>query len=366
MRKKKFGLVRILILIGIVLICGVLYSKNFKEDKGLRVVEWDNIYNDNNITFFYEDIENKPSSLKKLDSTYGIDKLIDKNKGELERALQTVDIVNSIVELDEVQDSLSKEAYGILEEKGGNKKVSDRDMAIIERDILLSAGFISRVGEFRKEKPQFQKDSSYYVVEYWSNEYKKWVMIDFKDRGYLEDRGTPLSAIELMGMKLKDLTYVGKSSQNDYRKRLSPYISSYTIAIDNTLSMKKSNSYVTYLTSNKDIDMKKENEFLPATIFTSEKDLFLSEPGKVANAKDSRTYIIMMRKPMEASNSFTYVVGAFENGSTIKDYYLRINDGEMKKIDRYEDLELVKGSNKIELSKDGSNIISKVIIERDE
>ena len=35
---------------------------------------------------------------------------------------------------------------------------------------------------------------------------------------------------------------------------------------------------------------------------------------------------------MESSNSYVYVIGAFENGSTIKDYYLRINDGEMKKI----------------------------------
>ena len=72
-----------------------------------------------------------------------------------------------------------------------------------------------------------------------------------------------------------------------------------------------------------------------------------------------------MRKPMESSNSYVYVIGAFENGSTIKNYYLRINDGKMKKIDRYEEVELVEGTNKIELSKDGVNILKRIVVERD-
>ena len=37
----------------------------------------------------------------------------------------------------------------------------------------------------------------------------------------------------------------------------------------------------------------------------------------------------------------------------------------MKKIDRYEEVELVEGTNKIEFSKDGVNIIKKIVVERD-
>ena len=129
--------------------------------------------------------------------------------------------------------------------------------------------------------------------------------------------------------------------------------------------MKKSNSYLTYCSSEKDIDMKVGKDYFPSTIFTTEKILFTLSPNTKANGKDSSTYVILMRKPMESSNSYVYVIGAFENGSTIKDYYLRINDGEMKKIDRYEEVELVKGTNKIELSKDGVNIIKKIVVERD-
>ncbi|MDU1708056.1 MAG: hypothetical protein E6826_06035 [Anaerococcus vaginalis] len=115
----------------------------------------------------------------------------------------------------------------------------------------------------------------------------------------------------------------------------------------------------------KDIDMKIENDYFPSTIFTTEKTLFTLSPSTKATGKDSSTYIILMRKPMESSNSYVYVIGAFENGSTIKNYYLRINDGKMKKIDRYEEVELVEGTNKIELSKDGVNILKRIVVERD-
>ena len=225
--KNKFKLVKVILFALIIIGCATLYFKNFSNNKGLRVIEWDNIYNDNNITLFYQDIEEKPNSIKKLDSVYSVSKIVNNNKSELEKVLQTVDILKSIIEYDDVDSSVAKDGYAILEEKGGNKKVSDRDMAIIERDILLAAGFVARVGEFRKEVPQFQKNPSYYVVEYWSKENNKWIMVDFKDKGYLEKGGVKLSSIEVLGEKLKDLTYIGNSSQNDYRKKISKYLSSY-------------------------------------------------------------------------------------------------------------------------------------------
>ena len=238
-------------------------------------------------------------------------------------------------------------------------------MAIIERDILLAAGFVARVGEFRKETPQFQKNPSYYVVEYWSKKDNKWIMLDFKDKGYIEKDGVKLSSIEVLGEKLKDLTYIGNSAQNDYRKKISKYLSSYTVAIDNTISMKRSNSYLTYCSSEKDIDMKIENDYFPSTIFTTEKTLFTLSPDTKANGKDSSTYIILIESLWNLQIVMFMLLVHLRNGSTIKDYYLKINDGEMKKIDRYEEVELVEGTNKIELSKDGVNILKKIVIERD-
>ena len=175
-------------------------------------------------------------------------------------------------------------------------------MAYIERDILLASGFISRIGEFRKEAPQFENTPSYYVVEYWSKEYKKWIMIDFRDQGYFEKENNPLSAIEIIDEKLKDLTYIGNDTQNNYRKKLSEYLSSYTIAIDNTLPMENSNSYITYCKETKDIDLKKGSEFIKPTIFTTSKSLFQMSPTDKPTVKDTKAYLILMKKPIHETD----------------------------------------------------------------
>ena len=80
---------------------------------------------------------------------------------------------------------------------------------------------------------------------------------------------------------------------------------------------------------------------------------------------ENKMLIFRLGEECYSANSYVYVIGAFENGSTIKNYYLRINDGKMKKIDRYEEVELVEGTNKIELSKDGVNILKRIVVERD-
>ena len=147
-------------------------------------------------------------------------------------------------------------------------------MAYIERDMLLVSGFISRIGEFRKEEPQFEDMPSYFVVEYWSQEYKKWIMIDFRDQGYFEKENNPLSAIEITDEKLKDLTYIGNDTQNNYRKKLSEYLSSYTIAIDNTLPMEHSNSYITYCKGTKNIDLKKRFRNLLNLLFLQQAKVY--------------------------------------------------------------------------------------------
>ena len=48
-------------------------------------------------------------------------------------------------------------------------------------------------------------------------------MLDFKDKGYIKN-GVKLSSIEVLGEKLKDLTYIGNSAQNDYERR---YLNTY-------------------------------------------------------------------------------------------------------------------------------------------
>lgn len=64
--KNKFKLTQVILVALIIIVCATLYFENFSNNKGLRVIEWDNVYNDNNITLFYQDIEEKPNSIKKI------------------------------------------------------------------------------------------------------------------------------------------------------------------------------------------------------------------------------------------------------------------------------------------------------------
>lgn len=363
--KKSRGIIRGLLLVVIIGVCALLYFKVFNKERGIQVITWDNIYNENNIEFFYEnkDSVNNDKRIKNLDDTYSVNKFVSEENSEINKVIKTTEILNDIVEYDDVKDTLKYNGYDILKEKGTAKKTSGRDMAIIERDLLLSAGFISRTGEFRTKDPQFDSNPSYFVVEYWSDQYNKWVMIDFRDEGYLESNNTPLSAIEVLTGNIKDLTYVGKSTQNDYRRKLKKYLNSYSIPIDSTLSTTKSNSYVTYLTDVKDISIVVNGNYILPTIFTQNKNLLEVKPGTEISGKDSRPYLIIMKKPVSGKEEkLTFVVGAFENSSIIKESDIKINDGAFEKVSKYKEFDLEKGENTIELSTDGQNVISKIVI----
>lgn len=362
-------LIKIVLLVAVVAIVIFLYKKNFEVEKGLKVSLWDNGYNENNITFFYEDMEVKESNenIEKLRSTFNVKELISTETQEIDKVLKTVDILKSIITNDDVAETNINNGYDILMEIGERKKVSERDMAIIERDILLAAGFKSRVGEFRKEKPQFQSNPSYYVVEYFSLEYNKWIMIDFQERAYLKEENTPVSSIDIIGMDFKNLTYVGNNDIKEYKKTINKFLSSYTIAIDNTVEYKKSNSFVTYYSGDKDIDLKKGKVFIAPTIYTSSKDMFIKSPVEIGKKDDKKPYLIIMKKPVNEVSDYTFVIGAFKNGSVINDYYIRVNNKEMTKVSTiYYEVKLELGNNIIELSQDGKEVTSKVEILREE
>lgn len=365
--KKESKITRVLLLIVVVAICAVLYFKIFGKEIGTKVVSWDNIYNENNLNFFYEDIKesNINSNLKALDDTYSVKKIVSGESTEMKKVLKTVEILNTVVKYDDVKDTLYYNGYDILKAKGTNKKTSGRDMAFIERDFLLTAGFVSRVGEFRKESPQFESSPNYYVVEYWSSENNKWIMIDFLDSGYFESNNKPLSAIEVLNSDVKDLTYVGRSTQNEYRQKIKKYLNSYTIAIDNTLPSKNSNSYVTYVKDSKDVDIMINGNYISPTIFTQNKDTFTIEPGIEAPESDSKAYLILMKKPVSGKEEKpAFVAGAFQNGAVIDECYIRINNSDFEKVDRYKEFIMEKGENTIELSLDGQNVISSVKIKK--
>lgn len=365
--RKKGGIKKVLLLFIVLIVVSILFFNNFQPAKGLRIINWDNIYNENNIIFFYEDLnitENK--DLVNLNNVYRIKELTSEGKTEIDNVLKGVDILNSIVEYDDVEDSNLTSAYEIIKFKNGSKKVTGREMAVIQRDILICAGLKSRIGEFRKEEPQFKQSPSYYVVEYFSEEYNKWVMVDFRNRAYYSEDNVPLAAIEIIDSNINKLDYEGKNEFKDIVNEFKQYLSSYTIFIDNTHDMNRSNSCVTYISSEKDIDLMKHNKYLSPTIFTEKKQLFLNKPANEKELNDKKAYLIFFKRQTDEEDKLTYVLGAFKNDTVINNYYLRINDGEWQKIDNmYYEYNFALGKTKIELSLNGKDVVSKVEINRE-
>lgn len=334
----------------------LILNKEKSNDK-YKVVEWDNYYNENNLEIFYTENDKR---LETLNSTYRISEFLSEKNGEIEKVFTVVDIVNSIVEYDDVEDSKHFNAYDILSNKIDGKKVSGKDMAIITRDFLTSVGYTSRVGEFRNEKGWFIKDKSYHVVEYWSAEYNKWIMIDFVDRGYFKHLESPCSAIEVATNKISAMKYIGKKSKNNYINDKKDVFSTYTIMIDSTLDMKKSNSMVTFAKHKKGIYLEHKNKYLAPTIFTEDTKVFDNDPSFAPTAEDSGSYIILMKK--EGENNF-FIIGGFKNGSILNQYFIRKDNGDFIEVKKYDEIDLSSGAHSIEISLNGESTLSKVKIE---
>lgn len=369
---KKFlkELLKIVLLLIVVAGAGFLYYKNFMNEDGLKILEWENYYNENNIKIFYEDLSNEKSKtgLNKLDETYKIKEQVKDMTNEKEIVQKGVDILRGIADFDDIKETSYNNGYDIIVNMEGRKKLSARDLAIVQRDILSVEGIVSRVGEFRKEDPKNNRNASYYVIEYWSTEENKWIMLDFLDKGYLEKQGVALSAVEVIETKLSSLTYVGDSAQNAYKDNLKKYLSSYTIPIDNSILANKSNTHLTYCTNKKDTTFQIGDRYAPSTIYTKNRLLFERDPSSETTEEDTRAYIVMMKKIVseDASNDdeFTYVLGAFKNGAILKEYYIQLNDNPVEKVSSYIDITFDNPNTVIKLMEDGENLDSRVEVQR--
>ncbi|MCR6515125.1 hypothetical protein M4I33_09630 [Clostridium sp. LY3-2] len=369
----------LLIIIGLVLFYFLSYGKN----RGLRIVKWNNFYEGKSIELFYEPLRKSLSlneKLLRLGNLYKVSEIASKEDSEINKVLKTTEILKTIISPDDVVNTKYVNGYDILRSKGESKKVSKRDSAIILRDLILNLGYESRIGVFRKENPQFETSSEYYVVEYWSPKFNKWVMVDYMSGTIPFKDKEPQGATDLLSAKgLSKVDFIDiKGEEGDMKIRdFKKYLSSYSIPIDNTLNRKYSNSYICYVTSDKDVDFIASGSYIPPTVFTKNKELLDKSPFGEKEKDDSKAYLIFMKKSIENKpeenkseeeknkEKYEFIIDAFKNGSVIKDYYLNINGKGFEKIEDYKTYTFEEGVNTIELSLNGKDVESSVEIIRD-
>ncbi|MBU5454250.1 hypothetical protein [Caproiciproducens sp. MSJ-32] len=362
---NKINKILKLAIVLVILAIGVILINKTRTIGKITVENWDNIYNENNIRFYYSEEDNE--KIKALSNLYSISEDTKKIDDKLERAIEVSRLLKTIIAYDVAEDSKGINGFDILREKTGYTTASARDVAIIYRDFLQSAGLKARVGEFRRTNAAKMKQKSYFVVEFWSEKYSKWIMIDFIHDGYFDNQGFPCSAIELLEGNIDALNYNGTTDVKKFSWRgkninIKDALYTYTIAIDNTTDMKQSNTYITYVKDKKDIVMQFKGKDIRPTIYTQNKDLINKNPLDKTVDKDEKAYLVLMKKESanEKIEDNEYILGSFQNSKMIKNYYIKFNNDEFKKIREYSNITLEKGLNTIELSLDGENTISKI------
>lgn len=327
---------------------GIYDSVKPKEKYEIKL--WNNIYNGDSIALFYE--EESDLRIEMLRALYNLDK-IDKGDDEINYLLKVSEVASKVVTLDNVDDTKALNGYDIIRLIGEKRIVSAKDMAIIVRDFITSVGYDARIGEIRCSKKDEDKYDIYYIVEYYSDKYNKWIAVDIVDGGYFTFENTPCSGVELVEKGVSQLKYIGKVSSEEYFSDKKDLFKSYTIMIDNTVDRVKSNSVITYITSKNEITLTYGDKALMPTIYTENRELFTKAPNAEGEVEDDKAYIILMKSEEEGVEKF--VVGGFKNGKIMDEYYVGRSNGTFEKVNEYFELELIKGKNMISISCDGVN-----------
>ena len=327
---------------------GIYDSVKPKEKYEIKL--WNNIYNGDSIALFYE--EESDLRIEMLRALYNLDK-IDKGDDEINYILKVSEAASKVVTSDNVDDTKALNGYDIIRLIGEKRIVSAKDMAIIVRDFITSVGYDARIGEIRCSKKDENKYDIYYIVEYYSDKYNKWIAVDIVDGGYFTFENTPCSGIELVEKGISQLKYIGKVSSEEYFSDKKDLFKSYTIMIDNTVDRVKSNSVITYITSKNEITLTYGDKALMPTIYTENRELFTKAPNAEGEVEDDKAYIILMKSEEEGVERF--VVGGFKNGKIMDEYYVGRSNGTFEKVNEYFELELIKGKNMISISCDGVN-----------
>lgn len=361
----------------------LLYSKA-KFAEGISIKKWDNYYDENNIVLFYEDSKSEKNI--QLNEKYKINDYVNTEEKEFDKVLKCTNIVRELVEKDDVLETGLNNAFDILEKKGDSKKVNFKDAAIIARDIINCTGVKTRIGVFRKGDAQHKSNYEYYVIEYWSTDLNKWIMIDFLDQGYFSDGDNKLSAMEVLNSNLKKTPYLGNTSQQDYKNNLNKYLDSYSVNIENSNTSKRSNCSITYIKNDRALEIKFKNKYPSPTIFTKQTQLFEKSPFNDLIQDDEKAYLLVCPSKLTEHNKNNkldasaasadskedevkvigdkVLISAFKDDKVMKSFYLSINGSNFEEVEDYKEYVLEKGTTTIDLSIDGNTIISSVAIEK--
>jgi len=370
LRKNKFfAFAIILISVSFIACSSNNQGKKEESEKGVFVEKWDNFYEGSNIKFYYENPEE--SNLQLLKDKYKLSEAVKDGKDDFEKSLNLMKWINTKMKYSKGSISTKEDALSILKEAtAANATFSDKDFAIVYSQAASSLGIYARRGEYRiKNSQQDGKDSYYKVCEVWSDKHSKWIMLDVVNNCYIEYKGMPLSAIEVLNMGMDNIKVTGIKDLEKYVKKLKAYLYSYTIEIDNNIyGSAKSNSFISYSKSLDMPEVRIEGGLIRPTIFVKKDTLFNRSPRieyKNDNSDKLGSLIIQKKNAIEGEKQeeLAINVAAFKNSGNIKDYFISVDNKPWEKISMFKTISMKEGKTNIRLSEDGKKVIKEIILQ---
>ncbi|MGY0375036.1 transglutaminase domain-containing protein [Clostridium sp. JNZ J1-5] len=368
MRSMRERIIIIIILLGLAFFVGI-QLKGREKEVGLKIDKWDNLYNNKNIHVYY-DIEDK-QLLNDLKDRFKIQEITN---GKIDELDKSIDIINWIKNNMKYSKSIkpfegNKGAFDILEDKENKKEFSNKEICTVFNEFAIAAGIKSRIGELIVSNKEKVSDNDIFMVcEIWSDKHNKWIMIDPSNRIYITENNTPLSVIEVIKKGIDNLNIIELSKSKSYKKQMKKYFYAYAISIDNSIySIKKSNSYLCFAKDMNEINIPSKALLNSPTIFTNDEHLFNLSPKVVhkISKNDDKPTLIFSRKNNTNNKDvkLSFLGGVFKNSEMVDKYYISINDGPFKEVNKYFDVDIKSGLNTIKLSQDGKIVSREVILE---
>jgi hypothetical protein len=162
--------------------------------------------------------------LKELRQRYRLDEVIAPGKDEFQKQLLLLDWVNHRFKRFGKPDSPARGALEILEANDGGHAFFCAHYADVFVSAAASLGWIDRPLALRRADNMGHNSSTEHSsTEIWSNQFRKWIMLDPTFAMYVENRdGLPLSAYELRQEWFyrdgRDLVFVLDKDHKRYRK----------------------------------------------------------------------------------------------------------------------------------------------------
>lgn len=373
MKNKFFKLLLMGLLVAIVAVAFNKYGFVKSNENKVNVEKWDNLYSEANIKFYYQDKEDM--NIKKIEDTFKLKELIKNENDDLKKALVIMKWLSERVKYN--PNSMSSEEFAIETIKKAKENavtINDEDYCSIYTELATAAGLNVRKGELRvKEANKYKKKYNHFVCEVWSDKYNKWIMLDPANLHYITNKGEPISVMEVISKRDDNIEILGGSDSKKYMKNLKKYLYSYTIPIDNSIyGIRKSNSFITYINKGDLPEIYIKDSIIEPTIFTNKQVLFnispkiKYQPEKVVK-KDAVPTLIFSeqnsKKDKDKDNEKIQLYGGvFRDSVMVDKYYISVNAGKWKEVNKYFEITLLEGKNTIKLSMNKEKVQREVII----